>query len=430
MIKSVTIRNFRSVEDQTIDLAPLTFLYGNNAAGKSSLFYALNVLRNVVFNPNQTLDSFFNLGFANLGSFRQIVFKHEEERAVSISISTAIENIDITYGVKLHQKKGEFFLELGKPYSLKLDLPVTFPYPLNGNVQGSITLGENLYNVSWNGVVGQVTPGTVTDETNRQARTIALVINKAAELIRLVDLVPLKRGFSKPYYSPVSVNQFPITEDEVASMLITDEYLDGKVNTYLEQIIERQFRLKTQTGTALVALTTIEKDSKITTDIVNDGFGINQLVYLLAKILHKGAQTLCIEEPEVNLHPGIIRRLPRTFIEVVKDENRQVLISTHSETLIISVLSAIARKDITPTDIAFYLTTRTKGVTSFNKQEISEDGRVESGLASFITGELDDIKAFFKSTKPARVKKGVTTPDIAIAPKEEGKPQNETPNLQ
>ena len=234
MIKSLEIKNFRSVEDQTVDLAPLTFLYGNNAAGKSSLFYALNVLRNVVFNPNQPLDSFFNLGFANLGSFRQIVFKHDEERAVSIAINTTIENIDITYGVKLNQKKGEFFLELGKPYSLKLDLPVTFPYPLNGNAQGSITLGENLYNVSWNGVVGQVTPVTVTDETNRQAKTITLVINKAAEFVKLIDLVPLRRGFSKPYYSPVSVSQFPITEDEVASMLITDEYLDGKVNTYLE----------------------------------------------------------------------------------------------------------------------------------------------------------------------------------------------------
>ena len=178
----------------------------------------------------------------------------------------------------------------------------------------------------------------------------------------------------------------------------------------------------------MVALTTIEKDSKITTDIVNEGFGINQLVYLLAKILNKGARTLCIEEPEVNLHPGIIRKLPKTFIEVVKDENRQVLVSTHSETLIISVLSAIARKDITPTDIAFYLTTRTKGITSFNKQEVSESGRVESGLASFITGELDDIKAFFKSTKPARVKKGATINNLDQ--NGEDKSQNETSDLQ
>jgi predicted ATPase len=211
-------------------------------------------------------------------------------------------------------------------------------------------------------------------------------------------------------------------------MLIADEYLDGKVNTYLEQVVGRQFRLKTQAGTALTALTTIEQDSKITTDIVNDGFGINQLVFLLAKILNKGAQTLCIEEPEINLHPGVIRKLPKTFIELVRDEERQVLISTHSETLIISVLSAVARKDILTTDIVFYLTTRTKGVTNFNKQKISESGRVETGLASFITGELDDIKAFFKSTKPTRVKKGATTPNVDS--KNEQEFQNYTQNSQ
>ncbi len=408
MIEKVKIANFRSIEGQELTLAPLTFLYGNNSAGKSSFFYALNVLKNVVTDPNLPLDSFFNLRYANLGNFRQIVFKHEEERVISIAVNTTIDDIAITYGVNLNPKKGEFFLGLGAPYSLDLNLPITFPYPSNGTVQGAIVIGDITYNVSWNGLVAQVTPSPANEAAEKEAKKIVLVINKIAELIRKMDFVPLKRGFTKPYYSQVTVNQFPMTEDEVASMLITDEYLDGKVNTYLEQTVDRQFRLKNLAGTALVSLTTIEAGSRITTDVVNEGFGINQIVYVLAKILARGVRMVCIEEPEVNLHPGIIRRLPKTFIDVVRDEKRQLFVSTHSEILILSVLSAIVREEIVPTDLAFYLTHRSnKGVTKFDKQEVTPDGQVESGLSSFMTGELEDVKLLFKAKKKKKVDKSM-----------------------
>jgi len=406
MITSVKISNFRSVEKQEVPLAPLTFLYGNNAAGKSSLFYALNILRNVISDPNQTVDAFFNLGFANLGTFKQVVFRHEDTRSISISISGKSNDIDFTYGIKLNVKQGEFFIEIDKPYSLKLVLPVAFPYPLNGNAEGSITLGEIIYKINWTGVIAQVTPSAVTEESTKQAKIIAVIINAGPRLIRAIDVVALKRGFSKPIYGVVNVTQFPTNEEEVASMLAVDEYLDTKVSTYLEQVIDRQFRAKPQSGTSQVSLTTIEKDSKNTSDIVNDGFGVNQLVYLLAKTLNKNASTLCIEEPEINLHPSIVRRLPHTLIELTKDEKKQLIISTHSEGLVLSLLSAVAKGEIAVGEVLLYLTTRTLAVTNFVKQDITENGQVEGGLRSFMVGELEDVDAFFKAIKKSNRKEG------------------------
>jgi len=417
MITSVKINNFRSVEKQVVPLAPLTFLYGNNATGKSSLFYALNILRNVISDPNQAVDAFFNLGFANLGTFKQVVFRHEDTRSISIAISGKSNNVDFTYGIKLNTKQGEFFVEIAEPYSLKLNLPVTFPYPLNGNVQESITLGEVVYNINWTGVIAQVTPATATEESNKQAKTIAAVINAGPQRIRTIDVVALKRGFSKPQYGVVNVTQFPTNEEEVASMLAVDEYLDTKVSAYLEQVIDRQFRAKPQSGTSQVSLTTIEKESKNTSDVVNDGFGVNQLVYLLAKTLNKNASTLCIEEPEINLHPSIVRRLPHTLIELTKDEKKQLIISTHSEGLVLSLLSAVAKGEIRVSEIIFYLTTRSVGITNFGKQEITENGQIEGGLKSFMVGELEDIGAFFKAIKKSNRKedKKISPPDIKDA---------------
>ena len=56
------IRNFRSVKEQNIDLRPITVVYGPNAAGKSSVLYALLTLKNIVLNPNQNPGGFFNFG--------------------------------------------------------------------------------------------------------------------------------------------------------------------------------------------------------------------------------------------------------------------------------------------------------------------------------------------------------------------------------
>ena len=182
MIKSVNIKNFRSIEGQKVELTPIVFIYGNNASGKSSLFYSFNILRNIVSNPNQAIDSFFSLGFANLGSFKKVVTKHDETKTILISVDGVVSKVNFTYGVKLNPKRSEFFLELDKPYSLKFSLPVTFPYPLNLNVENSVTFGEIEYKINWNGITAQVssTIATPTEASNQKIKEITFLLNKIA----------------------------------------------------------------------------------------------------------------------------------------------------------------------------------------------------------------------------------------------------------
>ncbi|MDP3697140.1 MAG: AAA family ATPase, partial [Candidatus Taylorbacteria bacterium] len=150
MIKNIKASNFRSLKDANIDFAPLTFVYGNNAAGKSSIFYAFNVLRNILVNPNQPTDSFFDLGFANLGSFNDVVFRHDVNNPISISVSAKIDKVSFDYGISIKGTKGTFTLNVGKPYGLALELPVAFPYAINANTQSEVVLEEIHYKISWN----------------------------------------------------------------------------------------------------------------------------------------------------------------------------------------------------------------------------------------------------------------------------------------
>lgn len=108
-----------------------------------------------------------------------------------------------------------------------------------------------------------------------------------------------------------------------------------------------------------------------------------------------------------------------------------MLISTHSEALIITLLAAVANGEITNNDIAFYLTTRSMGVTIFTKQNISDEGQVEGGLTSFMTGELEDIESFFKAQRSKKNKKDRKKEEVIsqISSKTEGaETKNESQN--
>ena len=47
------MENFRSIRDATVEIAPMTVIYGANGTGKSSLIYGLLTLRNFFTNPAQ-----------------------------------------------------------------------------------------------------------------------------------------------------------------------------------------------------------------------------------------------------------------------------------------------------------------------------------------------------------------------------------------
>ena len=50
---TLQLKNFRSIRDAEIDIAPLTVVYGPNGSGKSSLIYGLLTLKNFLTEPNQ-----------------------------------------------------------------------------------------------------------------------------------------------------------------------------------------------------------------------------------------------------------------------------------------------------------------------------------------------------------------------------------------
>jgi predicted ATPase len=212
-------------------------------------------------------------------------------------------------------------------------------------------------------------------------------------------MVPLKRGFSKPYYSPTPVSSLLITEDEIASSLSNDKYLVSRVSHYLEQILGRDFRVHTKPGTGIFSLDVTDKQTGVASELVNDGFGVNQTVHVLAQSLSTDCEWVCIEEPEIHLHPTAVRSLAAAFVEMTQAEGKRFLVTTHSEQLLLAFLSLVTKGNLSASDLACYLARKRKKATELERQRVNESGQIEGGLGSFLESELEDIRAFMQVTK-------------------------------
>lgn len=390
MIKKIKLKNFRSIENAEIEIAPLTIFYGPAGSGKSSVLYSLVVLKNFVSNPAQKSDGFFDLGFTNLGGFKECVFNHERERRIEIHFSLDFPN---EYGISLGETSADIFLN--SPF-VRMQANVSIPYYMTGIFTFRIEhLGET-FEAKWNGITSTVSPEKQTAENQQKAVEISKELNQIPEYLKRIDIAPHRRGFFKPSYSPSPITPNPVFEDELSTIIMNDPDIEAKVSLDLEKMLGKEFRTRILPGTAVAVFHVTDKLSRTTTLLVNEGYGVNQIVYMLAKIHRPEIKTILIEEPEVHLHPSAICALVRTFCSIVKEEGKQLILTTHSETFVSSVLTAVRRKELTPQDVKCYLVEKEQKATLFREQRVTEDGQIEGGLSSFIEAELEDLKVFFE----------------------------------
>lgn len=83
----IELENFKGVSaKQSIQLAPITLLFGPNSAGKSTILQALHYMREVLERDNPDPDQTIAGGLTDLGGFASLVHNHELSRPIRIKI--------------------------------------------------------------------------------------------------------------------------------------------------------------------------------------------------------------------------------------------------------------------------------------------------------------------------------------------------------
>ena len=142
------------------------------------------------------------------------------------------------------------------------------------------------------------------------------------------------------------------------------------------------------------------KDGEV--NISGEGFGTNSLILLLHQIIiaDQGA-TVLIEEPEIHLHPKAQAELAEVMAETAKAEDKQIIMTTHSEHIAGRLLTLVAEGKLTTDDLAIYSFEKDeKGECSASEIEITERGQTKGGLKSFFDNELNEVDRYIRALAP------------------------------
>ena len=143
--------------------------------------------------------------------------------------------------------------------------------------------------------------------------------------------------------------------------------------------------------------------------LADEGYGITQLISILLQIelvikIHRKydemndkfynmPHVICIEEPEVHLHPQYQSWLAEMFVEAYQNHDTHFIIETHSEYLIRKLQVLVADKDnaLTPNDVSLNYVEKEDGISTNRKIEILEDGRLSEPFGPGFFDEATDL---------------------------------------
>jgi hypothetical protein len=89
MLKAIELENFKAFGERCrVEFAPITLIFGENSAGKSSILQSLHLLKQTRDNRDAEVLLLPRVenGYVELGSFEDFVFDHDPKRTISIRV--------------------------------------------------------------------------------------------------------------------------------------------------------------------------------------------------------------------------------------------------------------------------------------------------------------------------------------------------------
>ena len=225
-------------------------------------------------------------------------------------------------------------------------------------------------------------------------------------LVALRDIlfVPVLRGGVAPTSTLYLGNE--MTFPNLLGALNHNKNLSYLISDMLSYILGYSIRLdsrfvrKEGNVTDIWALENISFNSDNPVNVALEGFGGVQLMYLLYYLLssNKGG-TLCVEEPEIHLHPASQARLVEKLVETAKEKDLQLMISTHSEHILFKFLNLVAGNVISHNDLkVFYFSRKPKAPeATVEELKVTPEGELEGGLKGFFEHEVNMFEEYIKA---------------------------------
>ena len=122
-----------------------------------------------------------------------------------------------------------------------------------------------------------------------------------------------------------------------------------------------------------VRLVDTRRKKRVNVALPDVGFGVSQLLPFIVQSLVPGKQIISIEQPEVHIHPRLQADLGDLLVKAIKNE-KQFIIETHSEHLILRLQRLVYKGKINPEDVSVIYVSRGPEGTKAERLRLDEEG--------------------------------------------------------
>lgn len=127
------------------------------------------------------------------------------------------------------------------------------------------------------------------------------------------------------------------------------------------------------------------------------GYGSRQVLCIITQLFwSEPGSIIMIEEPEISLHPNAQAKLPGLFAEAIQD-GRQIIITTHSEFILLALSRPIRSGQMKPSDIAIYHVDKGPEGTTAKLLEVTHNGYVKGWVPTFAEIERELFKEWLET---------------------------------
>jgi len=352
MIKSLFVKNFKSLKRVDLQLSNLNIFAGLNGMGKSTLLQALLLLRQ----SSETLNKEIKLkgDLVDIGEFQDAFCEcPTEDEIIQFKISME-DGSSLNFESKFLEKKGsENILDTLNYQNNIVDFPLfsseSFLYLCANRIVPSDSYNTNKTNISKKqlGIRGEFAPHYYSQNFNKD--------------------IPIKELAFR-------------SNDEVFS-------LEFQLNQWMG-VISPSVQVHTEVLNDLIILKYSYKTTLLNTSkykAKNAGFGLTYVFSVLTAILSaKMNDIIIIENPESHIHPRGQSELARLMALAAKN-GVQILCETHSDHIIYGVRIAIKEEQIDKDDVCIYYFDRDENEHFSNAFpiQIDEKGRMERSVRRY-----------------------------------------------
>ena len=338
-IKKIGLTNFLSYgpELEEIELKDLNIIVGPNGSGKSNLFEALSLLRST---PKAIVAP-----VRQGGGVADWLWKGAKDPVASISFvfennfSRQFPNIDINYSMDFSVIRGRFEI---------LRERLEHVTPAKGNVNPYLYYSHERSNTIIN-VANEDTPRQLKrEDIDPEASIFAQRKDpdsypEITHLGRMLELIRIYREWH--FGVDCIVRQSQLTDDVTSFLhedcsnlaLVLSNLLTMNVRKALQEEVKNiydgadEIAIRIESGRALTTITENKLIDPITATRLSDG--TLRYLCLMAILLNPNPIPLiCIDEPELGLHPDLINCLAKMLKNAAK--RTQIIVNTHSALLL------------------------------------------------------------------------------------------------